>query len=117
MKENFLLKISLIGSLVGVIILFFISEQIKVDDTSIDRLDELDVDSAVKVKGIITRISESDKIAVLQLTQPKSASVIVFKEGNLTGFRQGDLVSVDGRMQEYQGSFQIIANEIKVIGE
>lgn len=116
MKEKLLLKIALISSLLGIVILFFISEQIKVDETTLDKIDELDVETSVSVKGIINRITDFDKIAIIELMQPETTTIVLFKEGNITDLKQGDFVRVKGNIQEYEGKFEVIANEIEVIG-
>ena len=115
MKEKQLLKISLICSLLGIIILFFISEQIKVDETTLDRIDELEVGTSVSVEGIINKINEYEKIAYIELMQSQTTTVVLFKESNLTNLKQGDFVKVEGEIQEYEGEFQIVGNEIKII--
>ena len=115
MKENLLLKIALIGSITGLILLFFMSEQIKVDETTLDKLDQLELDTTIKVKGIISRITEFDKMAIIELTEPQTRNVIIFKEGNITEFKQGDFVEVEGNVQEYEDEFQLIGNQIKII--
>lgn len=112
MKEKLLLKISLISALIGILALFFLSENIKVDEVSIDRLDGLNVGTDVKIKGFVKKITDLDKIAILEVSQLKSVTVILFKSGNLT-FKEGDYVEVTGEIEEYEGKMEIIGNEIK----
>ena len=115
MKENLLLKIALISSVIGLIILFFISENIKVDTTTLDKLDQLDIDTTVKVKGVISAITEFDKIAIIKIMEPNTREVVIFKKSNLTELQEGDLIEVEGTVQEYEGRFQLIGNEISVL--
>lgn len=113
MQEKLLLKISLIGALIGILILFFLSEHfINVDEVSIEKLDELNEGTDVKIKGIVRRLTDLEKIAILDISQPKSVTVILFKEGNLT-IKEGDYIQVVGEIEEYEGKMELIANEIK----
>ena len=113
MQEKLLLKISLICTLIGILALFFLSEYvIKVDEVSIDKLDELGEGKDVKIKGYVENIKDLDKIAILDVSQLKSISVLLFKSGNLT-INEGDYVEITGEIQEYNGKMELIGNEIK----
>ena len=113
MQEKLLLKISLICTLIGILALFFLSEHvIKVDETSIDKLDELGEGKDVKIKGYVENIKDLDKIAILDVSQIKSVPVLLFKSGNLT-INEGDYVEITGEIQEYNGKMELIGNEVK----
>lgn len=113
MQEKSLLKISLICTLIGILFLFFLSEYvIKIDEVAIDKLDEVDIGKDVKIKGFIERITDLDKIALLEVSQLKSVTVVLFKSGNLT-ITEGDYVEITGEIDEYNGKIEVIGNEIK----
>lgn len=113
MQENLIFKIVLIGALIGILALFFLSEVvIKVDEVSIDRLDELDVGTDVKIKGFVENVKDLDKLAILDVAQLKSVPVVLFKDGNLT-INKGDYVEIKGEIEEYNGKMELIGNEIK----
>lgn len=113
MQENLILKISLIGALIGILALFFLSEYvIKVDEVSIDKIGELSEGTDVKIKGFIENVKDLDKIAILDVAQLKSIPVILFKSGNIT-IEEGDYVEITGEVQEYEGEMELIGNEIK----
>jgi len=113
MDEKFLLKTSLICALIGILLLFYLAEYIiKVDEVSIDRINELDEGTDVKIKGFIEKITDLEKIAILEVSQLKSITVILFKSGNIT-ISKGDYVEIIGEVQEYNGKMELIGNEIK----
>ena len=113
MKEKQILKISLIGAVIGILVLFFLSEHVlKVDEIAIDRLDEFNVGTDVKIKGFVENIKDLDKIAILDVAQLKSVTVVLFKSGNLT-IKEGDYVEIKGEIEEYNGKLELIGNEIK----
>ena len=112
MQEGLLLKISLICSLIGVLALFFLSENIKLDEASIDDISRLKEGNDVKIKGFVNKITDLDKMAILDVAQLKSVPVVLFKSGNLT-ISEGDYIEVTGEIQEYEGKMELIGNEIR----
>ncbi len=113
MKESTLLKIALISAILGTAALYFIAGQIEVNEKSIDKITSDYIQSDVKIIGHVMKISETDKVAYVDVAQPKSISVVVFKDGKLQ-LKENDYIEVTGMVEEYEGNLQLIANEIKV---
>ena len=115
MKEKTLFKIAAVCSLVGLIVLFFISGHISIKEIDVGKINGGDVGKEVKVIGRIERISDTDKVMFLQVGQEKieSISVVLFKEGNIN-LKEGDYVELIGELDDYNGSYSIIANAVKV---
>lgn len=109
-----LFKLALIVSFTGIFALFVISEKIEIPEKSIDELSENDIEKDVKIKGTVTKADNKDKIIVLEISQPNTISVALFKEDNLT-IEKGKEVEVIGQVDEFNNQLQLIANEIKVI--
>ena len=116
MKEKQLLKIALICSLVGLILLFFISEKIQIDEVSISRIDEIEEDSSVIVKGKIVGVNSLEKVIYLEIAEEKieSVSVMLFKDSEI-GFYEGQHIEIEGTVTTYEGEKEIIANKVKII--
>lgn len=112
MKESTLLKIALVIALVGVIILFFISDEVKIDEKTIDQLDG--VDENVLVKGIVTRITELETVSFIEITQENKITVVLFKDYPID-LKEGEVVEVLGKTEEYKGEFEIIGKEVRVV--
>ncbi len=116
MKESLLLKIALITSLVGLIILYFFSGRIEIDESSIAKIDRTDVGDFVKVKGKISKINDNENYIVLQIEEPKTISVIFFKDVNMNvSVNVQDEVEILGKVSEFKGKQQIIADRIRII--
>ncbi|MBN1157206.1 hypothetical protein JXA85_06290 [Candidatus Woesearchaeota archaeon] len=107
MKESTLLKLAFTVSSIGIISMWLISGSIEPDGN------ELRENSYVKVKGTISRISETDSTFFIGLETDKGiVDVVVFKNGVLElNEQQG--VEINGRVAVYNGKKEIIAERIK----
>lgn len=114
MKEKTLLKISIAGSLLGLIILFLLASNITVDDKNIDKITTGEIDQSVKVKGIVTKVTDREKVMFLEISEKAKVNALLFKKGNIT-IEKGDLVELNGKVDEYNGEPQLIINEIKFL--
>lgn len=113
MKESTLLKIALLVSLVGIIILFSISENITIDEKTINQLDR--TDEEVLLRGIVTRVTELETVSFIEITQENKITVVLFKDYPID-LKEGEVVEVIGKTEEYKGEFEIIGKEVRVIG-
>ena len=113
MKENTLLKIAIICSLVGLFVLYFISEKVEVADYKPSQVNR-NVGDTVKLTGKILKISEKRNVAFIELSQQSSVSIVLFTDKNVN-LKQGDSVEVIGKVQEYNGKNEIIADRIRLV--
>jgi len=105
MKEKNLLKVALICSLVGIVALYFISENID------------DIDKNVKVKGFVKDLFENEKVMIITIEQPQDMTIVLFKSKNESvGINKGSNIEVIGKVDEYEGELEIIGNKVRVIG-
>ncbi len=65
MEEKSLLRLALICSLVGIIALFFISENIKIEEKSIGNINKDNIGEDIKIKGIVSKSTDKGKILLL----------------------------------------------------
>jgi len=115
MKEKTLLKIAVISSLIGVLILVYISDSLSPKEYRISNLTRDKLGEFVDVKGSISTLRETPGLYIITLTDETfSIPVIVFKEENLT-IEKGSLIDVKGNVIEYNGMLEIQAEEIKSI--
>ena len=116
MKEKTLLKIAVLSSVLGLLILFFISSYIPIQEINIDRIDEMDIGEPVKIYGEILKVGESDKVLFLQIGQEKieKVEVILFKDSDFD-LKEGNYVEIIGEIDDYQGKREIIAHTVKII--
>ena len=114
MKETTLLKIALICSLAGLVILYFISTKIEIKDYKPNILNR-NVGDDVNLKGIITKINDKGNVVFVDVSQQNSVPVVLFTDSNNLNLKNGDNVEVIGKVQEYNGKNEIIAQKIRVI--
>jgi DNA/RNA endonuclease YhcR with UshA esterase domain len=110
MQEKNLLKLALIFSLIGILLLFFISSKLEVDDKIISQLDENDIDSNVRLDGVVTDFKNKGSVILIDVAQLEKIQVVVFNS-NFT-LNKGDSVEIIGKIGEYEGNNQIIADKI-----
>ena len=115
MDEKILLKISLITSLVGILVLLIILEKIDVSDSNIAAINKNLSEKEVKIKGEITRIRETPAFSMINVKDDTgNIDVVVFKEENLE-LKEGDIIQVEGQVTEYQGKLEILAKRIIIL--
>ncbi len=113
MDEPFLLKIALCVSVIGIVILYFISSQIEINDTTIEKITSGKSEEMVSVTGIIKEIKSTGQVTFITLSQEQEVEVVVFS-GNTTLF-PGDAIKVIGKTKEYKGKKEILADSIKIV--
>ena len=114
MKETTLLKIALICSLAGLITLYFISTKIEIKDYKPNILNR-NVGDDVSLKGTVTKINDKGNVVFVDVSQQNSVSVVLFTDNNNLNLKNGDNVEVIGKVQEYNGKNEVIAQKIRVI--
>ena len=114
MKETTLLKIALICSLVGLIVLYFISTKIEVKDYKPSSLNK-NVGDDVSLKGIVTKINDRGNVVFVDLQSQNYVTVVLFTKDENLKLKNGDDVEVIGKVQEYNGKNEIVAQKIRII--
>ena len=109
MKEKILLKIALVCSLGGILLLFFISDKLDINEKMISEIDEVEIGSEVKIQGVVSGVEKRGSMVIVDIAQLEKMNVIVFDNISLN---QGDYVEINGRVEEYEGETQLIADKI-----
>ena len=68
MDEKTLLKIGLIITIVGVLILYFISGQIEIKEKTISKITAENVGEDVKIRGVVKRITDLEKVMIIEIS-------------------------------------------------
>lgn len=110
MREKTLLKISLFCTVFGLIGLYLISSSLKVDESIISKLDETNLGSTIKISGVVTKVDDLGSAMLLDIAQMESMKVIAFT--NDITLNKGDNVEVLGKLDEYNGRIELIADKI-----
>ncbi len=117
MEEKFIRNISIVCSVVGLVLLFFISRNVDLSQTGIGKITTDDVGKNVKVCGEIASKSVSKTQHVfLKLTDDTgSIDIVVFNSsaGNFDAYNieKDDKVCITGQVNEYQDMLEIIPKE------
>lgn len=108
MDDNTLMKISLTIALVGLFILFFISENIPYQSD----LNTADVGGKISLKGKVTSITEYNNSQIIELLPYSKTKIVLFDKKDV---RINDSIEVTGKVDEYKGRKEIIAEEVRKI--
>lgn len=113
MKESSLLKIAFFVSVIGIVLLYLFADSIILEETRLNETDKLQQDKTVRIIGIVKKISTNDNNTFITIEQSNNIDVFVNKPINLT---QNSTVEVIGKVDEYNGKKEIVAEKIMVVG-
>lgn len=114
MKENTLLKIALICSLVGLAVLYFVSSKIEVMDYKPAALNK-NIGDDIRLKGAVAKITDKGSVVFIEVSQQSPVTVVLFTDDDNIKLKDNDIIEVIGKVQEYNGKNEIIAQKIRVI--
>lgn len=106
MNEKTLLKVSLISSILGVVVLAIFSTN---DDLSQKPLYAYEENGDISFIGHIEKVAKRGNLTILSVSRKDIVDVIIFEDFNLS---KGD-VYVKGNIQDYNGKKEIIAEKIE----
>lgn len=110
MHEKTLLKISLIGAILGVIALFLISKTAKLSEGTL-----MEENKDYVIHGAIKRINQRDAVTFIDLAREDELTVVLFKDYPVD-LHQGDYIEAYGQAsKDKNGELQLLAKEIRVI--
>jgi exonuclease VII large subunit len=118
MKEKALLYISIVCSVVGLVVLYYISQVIELPKTDIVEITPDDIGKNVKVCGeIVSKSVSRNKHVFLQLQDTTDKiDVVIFNNSveklNATGLKKGENVCIIGTIDEYQGKLEVLPKQI-----
>ncbi|MBW2970666.1 hypothetical protein KY320_00735 [Candidatus Woesearchaeota archaeon] len=115
MEESLLLRIATATSLIGLVVLFLLSQLLEPVEIELGDLMQQDEGSDITLEGVIQQVQSSDKIAYIDLAYPESVKATVFLSGGLE-LEKGDYVKITGEVTEFRGQNQLVASEIEVLG-
>ena len=113
MNEKSLLKLALLISVLGLILLYIVSKNIVIDDTTIEKITNEEIEGDVVIKGTIKEINSRGGTTFLVISQESEIEVIVFS--NNVNLSKGDNVKITGQVSEYQDQKEIVADKIEII--
>ena len=116
MQEKTLLKIALIMSLLGLLSMYLISDNIEIKEKNIEKITLDNKDEFVKLRGIVNKVIDTEKVTIMEITQPQQITVVLFKNENKTmPIQEGNEVEIIGKVYEYEGKLEIIADSLSIV--
>ncbi len=109
-----MLRLALICSLAGIIALFFISENIEINEKNIDEINKDNVGEDVRIKGIVSKSTDKGKIILLDIIQPETITIVLFKDHDFN-ISTGTKVEITGEIDEFNGKIEIVGNEVNIL--
>ncbi len=103
-----MLKISLAITLIGVMLLFVISENVEIP-TRTDIKSE-DVGGIIQIRGRVTKVKDSEKVAYIDIIYPQTTQVLLFKDSNISISENMEVLIV-GEVKE---NLDLIAHKIEI---
>ncbi len=115
MHEKTIFRISLLVTIAGLLFLFFYAGAVRLE--RVERIDSLLPEEKVTLRGVLTRVSEHEKVVFLQMDgeRRETLDVVLFHDENLP-LREGDYVEITGTVEEYEGKKEVIAGKVELLG-
>jgi len=114
MKEDFLLKTALCCAVFGILVLYFVSDNISADAMAISKIDMTEADTVVEISGEVKKISGTEKVAFISVHDCAAVDVLLFEDSEKVNLSVGDDVKVVGKVEDYEGKKEIIADSIEL---
>lgn len=116
-QEKIFLKLSLIISLLGIVILILISNKISPEtaETTIDQLKSLELNSEVSIAGEIISVIDTPTILIINIKDPSgSIKVIADKKSLDKTLNKGAIIEIQGELKKYNEELEVEANKITI---
>lgn len=105
-----MLKIAVIFSVIGLVILFIISKFIVIEPINIEKIDDTFVGKTVLIKGEITKVSSSERTLIY--VDNSSLPLIIFSKVDVN---KNTNALITGRVDEYKDGLQVIVDKIEIV--
>lgn len=116
MQEKTLVKVSVIVTVIGFLLLFIFSEETALP--TMETIEELPQNKPVSLEGVVTKLvkKENSYFLTIDSFRREKTKVIVFPEEEIF-LKEGNFIRIEGLVQEYKGENEIIASRIENFGE
>lgn len=113
MSENTVLKVALVCTLVGIVLLYGISLFIEVDEKDVSEISDLDFGKTIRVKGVVSDVKSYDSFSILKISQAQSVEVFLFDNFSVP---VGVNVDIYGKVQEGRdGDIEIVGDVVRIV--
>ncbi len=99
MRERTLITISLVGTIVGIIVLFFITENFDLKSTK----------DSIELEGVVEQISTSSDVTFMEIRPSDTITAVAFKELDIP---LGKKVKLKGDFKKYKNNVEFVVEEV-----
>ncbi|MDP3640074.1 MAG: OB-fold nucleic acid binding domain-containing protein [Nanoarchaeota archaeon] len=116
MQEKTVLKIAVITLLLGFSFLLLYAGEVTISTAA--HLDELPPQEEVKIAGVVQRFSRQENVLFLTVDgqRTETLTIVAFPDEELY-LKEGDLVEIQGLVEDYNGKKEVIADSIRKVGK
>lgn len=107
-----LTKIALITSIVGLLILFYLSSKLLPKKTPIEEIENKNIDDWVVVEGIVKDVKNFDKFTLVNICEKTCINVIIFDKIDI---QLNEKIRVIGKIKIYKQKKEIYAEKIEYV--
>lgn len=113
MEEKTLLRIAIVCTLVGTLLLLLLTDKPTATGYPIKDLNRSIIGSKVKVSGLVEDVNVIKGVMLLEINdETGSIAVAIFNDEDIYA---GNYVEVIGNIKEYKGKLEVEAEEVTVI--
>ncbi|MBC8495981.1 hypothetical protein H8D36_07530 [archaeon] len=110
MKDSSLLKLALICSIIGVIVLFFILQTTELEESNISELD----DGVVRIRGFVEKVTNKGNLTLITISKKELVNTVIFESVEI---QEGLFVDLIGQVMDYNGEKEIIIDKLVFIDQ
>ncbi|HLD19309.1 MAG TPA: hypothetical protein VJB90_04860 [Candidatus Nanoarchaeia archaeon] len=103
-------------ALLSIFFLYVVVALYSPKEVEIEEIYEKGIDEKVRLKGTIVNVINANNTAIISLGHYATADVVVFVDGRIS-LSKGQEIRVDGRIAEFRGKKELVADEISLISD
>ncbi len=107
----------MVTAVIGIVVLFIISQVYKLEYTKTYDITQNQIGRDVRVKGTINSVKEFGKTFLIEVSEEKPITVVVFRDGSNNNFSEGSRIEVFGQVREYKGKLEIVAEKVITVDD
>ena len=116
MQEKTIIKVAMITTIFGLLLLWLIADE--VTPLTLENLEKIKPQESVNLEGTVTKLVHKGSTYFLDVDaiRQEKMSIVVFPSEEVY-LKEGNIVAIQGTVQEYKGKKEVIASKIVVKGE
>ncbi len=110
MNDKLLIKIAILCSVIGILGLFFISENLQLDIIQIENIDESFIGKNVNINAKINKITYSSGLTILDI-EDETGNIKAIAYDTLQ-VDKDNRINIQGKIQEYENELEVIIEKL-----